>query len=204
MSEEQNWGCIAEELSPDREWVLKMLRFRPDKVKNPERALREVDIAREEVAKAARPIGTWCRLPQFAVNEDLLTFAGRTIGSEKTARHFVGSQEGILMVVTLGEGIDHLIRDLFAADRYAAATAADVWGSAYAEAAANRLNARLIHELQIDDDTQITPRFSPGYGGWSQEDNCWLLSLGNDIGVSATPAGMLHPQKSITAVIGVK
>lgn len=52
----------------------------------------------------------------------------------------------------------------------------------------------------------LTDRFSPGYGDFpfsQQPDFCRVLDLPRRIGVTLSPSGLMIPQKSVTALIGV-
>ena len=52
----------------------------------------------------------------------------------------------------------------------------------------------------------LTDRFSPGYGDLpfsQQPDFCRILDLSRRIGVSLSPGGLMIPQKSVTALIGI-
>ena len=53
---------------------------------------------------------------------------------------------------------------------------------------------------------RLTDRFSPGYGDMplsQQEALCRVLDVGRRIGVGLTAGGLMIPQKSVTALIGV-
>ncbi len=52
----------------------------------------------------------------------------------------------------------------------------------------------------------LTDRFSPGYGDLpfgQQPDFCRILDLSRRIGVSLAPSGLMIPQKSVTALLGL-
>ncbi|MDD6024934.1 MAG: vitamin B12 dependent-methionine synthase activation domain-containing protein [Oscillospiraceae bacterium] len=52
----------------------------------------------------------------------------------------------------------------------------------------------------------LTDRFSPGYGDlpFSQQgDFCRILDMSRRIGVSLSPGGLMIPQKSVTALVGI-
>ena len=52
----------------------------------------------------------------------------------------------------------------------------------------------------------LTDRFSPGYGDLpfsQQPDFCRILDLGRRIGVTLSPGGIMIPQKSVTAILGI-
>ncbi len=52
----------------------------------------------------------------------------------------------------------------------------------------------------------LTDRFSPGYGDLpfaQQPDFCRILDVGRRIGVTLSPGGIMIPQKSVTAILGI-
>ena len=52
----------------------------------------------------------------------------------------------------------------------------------------------------------LTDRFSPGYGDFpfaQQPELCRVLDLPRRIGVTLSPGGLMIPQKSVTALVGV-
>lgn len=59
---------------------------------------------------------------------------------------------------------------------------------------------------QLDGNVYLTPPFSPGYGDWSlseQEAVLRRLDAHRRIGLTLTSGGMLVPEKSITAIVGL-
>ena len=111
----------------------------------------------------------------------------------------------IFMAVTIGPGIDEIIKAETEAGHVEKALIFDVIGSEAVEAVANSLNSLL--------DTQarhvrsfLTMRFSPGYGDLSLEFQRIIyeeLKL-NELGIKINEKNLLYPQKTITAVIGVE
>lgn len=193
------WRGNAAQLAPDRNWVLKMLRYNPAATRGAEAALREVDAARDALAAAARPQAWWCELPAPAIDGDAVRAGELAVASQKLAAHLAGCSELTLLAVTIGPEADALVAAMFKENHYARAVAADAWGSALVEAAADVVCAQLAagHAGRV-----MRPRYSPGYGDWPQTDNTRLLALLAGCPVTANVAGMLTPQKSITALVG--
>lgn len=105
--------------------------------------------------------------------------------------------------VTIGNGVEQQIETLQANGDIAKAAIWDAIGSEAVEQAANFVN-RLIREEAALETHGLTTRFSPGYGDVNITANIELLRLlgAEKIGITANDAGMLVPQKSITALIG--
>lgn len=145
---------------------------------------------------AAAPRAVWLRAPLEQL-EPLLTGAD-------VRRHLAGCGEGILLAVTLGQGVDAAIRRAGIGD-IAAGVAADALASALteqiADAAENALREQLWQEKRY-----LTARFSPGYGDWPIEVQprlAELLDTPRRIGLCVTASCLMIPRKSVTALLGV-
>ena len=108
----------------------------------------------------------------------------------------------ILMAATLGAEVDLLLR------REARRDMAD---AALLDALANAAIENVCDNLCLDlaravAPRMLTPRFSPGYGDFplaQQPAFCAVLDVSRRIGVSLTPGGLMVPQKTVTALLGV-
>lgn len=120
------------------------------------------------------------------------------------ALHLAGCEACILLAVTLGTGIEEMIRSAEATDMQQAVlldTAASALVEQYADAAEEKLRARLRQAGEF-----LTTRFSPGYGDLPlavQREVVRLLDGPRAIGLTVSESGILLPRKSITAVLGV-
>lgn len=59
---------------------------------------------------------------------------------------------------------------------------------------------------QLEEGEYLTPGFSPGYGDWdlsAQRQVLDILDAPRRIGLTLTAGGMLVPEKSITALVGI-
>ncbi len=183
-------------LAPDREWVLKILRYRPGQTQGAEKALAEVEAARAAIIAAAQPRVAWRDL-SLTHDGPTLTFGKVSVTNGKLAQHLDGCGAVIVIAATVGEEVDAANAAMMQAGQYARAVAGDAWGSACVESAADQFTATLPWPA-----TSLRERFSSGYSGWSQTDNAALLALLPPCDITANLAGMLTPQKSITALIG--
>ena len=108
----------------------------------------------------------------------------------------------ILMAATLGNSVERLIRRTQAVDM-AGALMLDACGSAAIENVCDNLCADLAAEFAP---RYLTDRFSPGYGDMplsQQRELFAALDVTRRIGVTLTDSGLMLPQKSVTALIGV-
>jgi cobalamin-dependent methionine synthase I len=135
-----------------------------------------------------------CVWKKFDVGRDALR------GSDiKT--HLEGCDKIIILAATLGLQVDELIRQTEAADM-AGAVVLDALASAAIEQVCDLAEADIRAEH-----SEITARFSPGYGDFPLEVQSELLGLLNakkKIGLYVNKSNLLIPRKSVTAVIGVK
>ena len=108
----------------------------------------------------------------------------------------------ILMAATLGYEVETLLRRAQIRDMGEAAIL-DATASAAVENVCDNLCADLAAQFAP---AHLTDRFSPGYGDFPlsrQEMFFALLDIRRKIGVSLTESGLMLPQKSVTALMGV-
>ena len=108
----------------------------------------------------------------------------------------------ILMAATLGSEVERLIRRA-QLGRMGDAVILDACGSAAIENVCDNLCADLADEFRP---RCLTDRFSPGYGDMPLSEQAELfrvLDVTRRIGVSLSESGLMLPQKSVTALIGV-
>lgn len=155
-----------------------------------------LDRAEALLQQAATPRWVWRRLPPSALP---LEHAGTDL-----ARHLDGCSELVLMAVTLGSGVDAMLRRLELAD-IALATTADAMASALVEAACDAAEAELRHTF-AGQGLYLTGRYAPGYGDCPLELNaalCLALDTVRGMGMAVTPQHLLTPRKSTTAILGL-
>ncbi|MBQ0079378.1 MAG: methionine synthase [Eubacterium sp.] len=172
----------------DREkWLMYLgVKGQPD-----ERLSGELDRAEKVLLQEARIKGIYRVLPR----EDVKT-SGFSV-----AKHLEGCHKVAVMAVTLGIGVDNLIRNKQITDM-AFAVILDCGASLLIESACDAFEKEIRES--VGDFT--TSRFSPGYGDYPlehQEDVLRYTDASRKIGINATDNCLLVPRKSVTALIGI-
>lgn len=166
----------------------------------PEDLLGTLDRCEALLREHVRPRAVW----RLFDREPDGTLAGTGFRPEGQAiqRHLAGCGQVILMGATLGAEAEALFRRTQAVDM-ALALALDGCAGAAIENVCDNLCADLAEALAPK---RLTGRFSPGYGDMplaQQEELCRVLDVERRIGVSLTAGGLMIPQKSVTALMGV-
>ena len=151
------------------------------------------DQCQRELAQTVTPRHLGRRLP-------LTLFQGQSRDLDHHLRH---CREGILYAVTLGPEADRLLRRWSAQSMAKAAV-----GQAVCAAWLDALCAAYCESLQqgLAPGEYLTPPFSPGYGDWdlaAQQTVLDRLQAPKRLGLSLTGGGMLVPEKSVTALVGI-
>lgn len=182
----------------DRRVTLQYLQFRGGVV--PEKISTDLDRCEQRLLAAARPRALWKlfdRLPDGRLAGTVF----RPLGGD-VERLLKSSTQVILMAVTLGSEVEVLLRRAQVSDM-ADAVILDAAGSAAVENVCDNLCADLAELLAP---RYLTDRFSPGYGDLplsQQAALCEALDVTRRLGVSLSESGLLIPQKTVTALIGV-
>lgn len=127
-------------------------------------------------------------------------FAGQSRDLDHHLRH---CREGILYAVTLGAEADRLLRR-WGARSMAKAAVGQAVCAAWLDALCADYCAALLPELKPGE--YLTAPFSPGYGDWpleAQRQVLTLLDAPRRLGLTLTTGGMLVPEKSVTALVGL-
>lgn len=161
---------------------------------------RNLERCAEAVAASARPMAVW-RLFETGADGLLKGTGFRPEGED--IRRVIRGGSVILMAATLGAETERLIRRAQGMNM-ADALMMDALASAAVENVCDNLCADLAEYMAP---RKLTPRFSPGYGDFPLEQQkivCEVLNVGRRIGITLTPGGLMIPQKSVTALIGVR
>lgn len=116
-------------------------------------------------------------------------------------KHLEGCMQAAVMAVTLGAGIDGLLRREQVRDM-ASAVVIDCGASLYIEEACD-IFAEVI---RTETGLFTTSRFSPGYGDYPlycQEDVLHYVDGQRKIGINITDDYLMVPRKSVTAIVGL-
>jgi len=160
----------------------------------------ELNSCRELILKTARPrlIYRICDLDEDKMPKGIpFQPEGREI-----QKLLESSRRVILFAATLGNEIEQLLRRK-QVQNMAEALILDSCASAAIENVCDNFCTDLQEELSPG---FLTDRFSPGYGDFpfaQQKELCSVLDIGRKIGVSLSESGLMIPQKSVTALIGL-
>lgn len=116
-------------------------------------------------------------------------------------KHLEGCDRVAVMALTLGIGVDNLIKKTQVTDM-AMAVIIDSGASVLVDQLCGE------YEKMIDSavDGYLTPRFSPGYGDFpveTQSDIIKCVDGQRKIGLNVTADSLMIPRKSVTALIGI-
>lgn len=182
----------------DRSEMLRYLRYAGSAIPDDtEKALR---LGEERLLQAARPRAVW-RAFGYRAGEPLDGTDFRLEGEDIRA-FLSGCDTVILLAATLGAEPDLLQKQLRLRDM-GAAVILDAAGSAAIENVCDNFCADLAAAFAP---RYLTERFSPGYGDMplrQQSGFFRLLDINRRLGVSLTDSGLMVPQKTVTAVVGV-
>ena len=183
----------------DRQETLRYLQYRGGEVP----AGLEGLLARceEQLIAAARPRCVWRLFDREA--DGTLAGTGFRPAGRDIASLLEGCGQAILMAATLGAEAESLQRRAQARDM-AEAVILDAAGSAAIEGVCDALCEELAARFRP---RRLTMRFSPGYGDMPLEQQRAIfrvLEIEKRIGVSLADSGLMIPQKSVTALIGVR
>ncbi len=147
----------------------------------------------DRLLQAARPRLVWRRLP----------VAARFVEGEDLRRLLADAEELVLFAATLGMEVERLSRQLQLTDM-AGALILDACADAAIENVCDNFCGDLASEISP---LCLTRRFSPGYGDLPltyQKKVFEALDVFRRIGISLTESGLMLPQKSVTAVMGIR
>ncbi|SEA12971.1 Vitamin B12 dependent methionine synthase, activation domain [Lachnospiraceae bacterium NK3A20] len=158
----------------------------------------------QKLCAACTPRSIWKVLPLSSPSENVLITGDMEIHSANLYRNMQGCEKAALLAVTIGQGVDLLIRraELVSMTDAAIYQAA---GAAYVEAVCDDVNRQII-EKAVKEGLYCRPRFSPGYGDFSlehQKDFFRILEITKTIGVNLSDSLLMAPSKSVTAMIGM-
>ena len=149
------------------------------------------------VASAAYTAG---ELAVTVNNGSCICAGGITIAGESFAKLAGGCRSILALIVTLGAGVDRLIRKKSTVSM-AEGFIYDAVASAMVEGVVN------LATVRTTSGKEHTNRFSPGYGDMPldiQGEIITLLEAGKRMGVALNESKLMSPSKSVTAFIGIK
>lgn len=153
--------------------------------------MERLDIAEKKLLEAATPKATY----RIMRREDVRT-EGFSI-----EKHLEGCHKAAVIGVTLGAGVDELIRKTQITDM-AMAVILDCGASVLTEHLCDDFEAY----VKTKTEGYFTPRFSPGYGDYPlhcQKEIVRYIDGQRQIGLNVTADSLMIPRKSVTALMGI-
>jgi hypothetical protein len=163
-----------------------------------------IDEAIAAVARVMRPRAVYRSVPVAASERDRLVLAGGTrLHIPGIGEHWGPIETVAPALVTIGDGIEAVIRERRARSDQASATLLDSAASAAVECLAEWLNDHLC-QVGVAAGRRVTNRISPGLAGWALAEQATLLALlpASAVGVTPSADGTLAPAKTISLVAG--
>ncbi len=160
----------------------------------------------EEAAALLEPLACYrvlmCRLPLRWTGS--LSLDGIPLAGESIRRFLRGCGEAVLLGATLGSAVDGLVRREMLT-RPAVALAVNGCAAAMLEHALDE-TCRELAAQAAEEGRSLTGRFSPGYGDWPLDVQPALLERlrAYRIGLAVHAGGQLQPEKSVTALCGLR
>lgn len=142
---------------------------------------------------------------KVAVHNNTVDFTAFKVQSGDLAKNLNGCKSAVIFAATVGPKIDLLIKK-YSSLSPAKALCLQAFGNERIEALCDLFNKQ-ISDLQTQQKNQTRPRFSAGYGDFDlscQTDIFKVLCCEKQIGVTLSDSFLMTPQKSVTAVIGIK
>lgn len=162
-----------------------------------------IERGEKEMIAAAAPKHIYQKFP-ITVSGHSVSIGTAVWDSESLACHLKGCEEAFLFALTLGAGVDMIIKRFTVTD-LPFVPVLQACAAAYTEACADKAQLELKKDAEIHG-LFLRPRYSPGYGDFSLRHQRFFfdaLEITKKIGVSLTKDFCMVPFKSITAVIGL-
>lgn len=160
----------------------------------------------QQAAALCEPQGVYRQDLVKVSNQETCIKRGLAWTSQDLARFLQGCQQIFLVAVTVGPAIIKQRDSLFQNNNSAHSVIYDAVGSEMVEATADWLQNYLRLQVSRRRQTLTKFRYSPGYGDFGLENQKEIYSSLNldQMGLELTNSGILVPEKSITAIIGIK
>ncbi|MDX9745458.1 MAG: hypothetical protein WCX84_05390 [Syntrophales bacterium] len=194
-------------ITPPVQKIYRRLGYRRDITHITPQQEQQVDQHIDEALALIQLRGVMTRLP-ICGREDGSVILGRELRLETRhlARFLRDCDEALLLGATAGEAVMAAIRADMAADAVARAVVFDATASEMAEGALDWLMDYARRDLVREGKVLLDRRFSSGYGDFALENQPLLYTVlkMQEIGVAITPEYLLLPEKSVTAVTGIR
>lgn len=157
----------------------------------------------EKLEKSVVTRHTFRRM-KVSVNGDCVTVGEFSMYSKSLAINLNGCDEVIVFAASLGNVADMLM-NRYMKIKLSTASVMQACAAAMIEDYCDECQKNIEMSLKAEG-CHLKPRFSPGYGDLSLEHQKTILGLLNankEVGIFLTEGGMMIPEKSVTAFMGI-
>lgn len=180
------------------EWYLGYGKNIPD-----ERTTELIEECIRQIEKIAQPRSIY-RIFDLKLKEDQIEAAGMKMQSRNLAKNLKGCGKIVFFAATLGNEPD-ILMNRYSRLQISKAAVLQAVGAAAIEDYCNRCQKK-IEEQAAAEGFYVRPRYSPGYGDLSltyQAEFLRVLEATKKIGIVLSEGGVMIPEKSVTAVMGL-
>lgn len=152
-----------------------------------------------EIYAVAKPRAVYFE-DEILVENETVSFSFDTVKSANLSKNLAGCKSAFIFCATIGTQVDRLIQK-YAKIEPSKSVVLNSVASALIEEFCDYVN-NLLNE-----NGELCPRFSAGYGDFSithQKSILDALDANKKLGVSLTESYMMTPTKTVTAVVGIK
>jgi hypothetical protein len=201
--------CFLEKISmdPPREKIYQRLGYRKHITELSTKDKKETDRLIQEASSLISIKGAFLRLSVHRNDgETIFLTEGPTFVSRKLAAFLRHCPEVILMAATAGQDIMDAIRTKTTQDNLAAAVVYDATASEMVDAGLDWIMHYVNQQLRREGKTLLPRRFSAGYADFHLQHQKAIheaLQM-SCLGIGITPEFILIPEKSVTAISGIR
>lgn len=168
-----------------------------------ERTTELIEECIRQIEKIAQPRSIY-RIFDLKLKEDQIEAAGMKMQSRNLAKNLRGCEKIVFFAATLGNEPD-ILMNRYSRLQISKAAVLQAVGAAAIEDYCNRCQKK-IEEQAAAEGFHVRPRYSPGYGDLSltyQAEFLRVLEATKKIGIVLSEGGVMIPEKSVTAVMGL-
>lgn len=169
-----------------------------------EQTIRLIQECKENLLNVINPRYLYQMFSCHLTKDGWVETAGLTFQSRDLSRTLQGCEEVIFFAATLGNGVDRLM-NRYSRCSISHAGVLQAVGAAAMEDYCNSCQEEIAERLKKEG-TYLRPRFSPGYGDLKlelQKDFLRVIDASKNIGIFLSDGGVMIPEKSVTAFIGI-
>lgn len=158
----------------------------------------------QQIEKIAQPRSIYRIFDLKVTQEDDIEAAGMKMHSRNLAKNLRGCEKIVFFAATLGNEPD-ILMNRYSRLQISKAAVLQAVGAAAIEDYCNQCQKR-IEEQAAAEGLYVRPRYSPGYGDLSltyQAEFLRVLEATKKIGIVLSEGGVMIPEKSVTAVMGL-